>query len=141
VLLSYAWQQGSCFPGAERLQHDLGCGKNQVTRYLLELEDTDLICRRRRGQGKTTLYTLHDPPAAPTVTVPPQPSVADAPKQGAQTPRNGEQNKTQEDQTQQNFNIHYPRPGYRRGDHPRWRPPHQAARSPLAPLMMMLLCS
>ena len=60
---SYAWQRGSCFPGAERLQHDLGCGMNQVTRYLQELEGAGLVTRRRRGQGKTTLYTLHDPPA------------------------------------------------------------------------------
>ncbi len=52
VLLSYAWQQGSCFPGTERLQHDLGCGKNQVTRYLQELEDAGLVSRRRRGQGR-----------------------------------------------------------------------------------------
>ena len=45
VLLSYAWQQGSCFPGYTRLQHDLGCGINQVTRYLRELEDAGLITR------------------------------------------------------------------------------------------------
>jgi hypothetical protein len=91
VLLSYAWQQGSCFPGAERLQHDLGCGKNQVTRYLQELEDAGLVSRRRRGQGKTTLYTLHEPPAAPAApSLLTQPSVPDAPKQGIKTPRNGE---------------------------------------------------
>ena len=64
VLLSYAWQRGSCFPGYERLQADLGCGINQVTKYLRELEGAGLVTRRRRGQGKTTLYTLHDPPAA-----------------------------------------------------------------------------
>src|SRR5262245_15198865 len=65
VLLSYAWQAGSCFPGYERLQHDLGCGVNQVTKYLRELEGAGLVTRRKRGQGKTTLYTLHDPPASP----------------------------------------------------------------------------
>jgi hypothetical protein len=91
VLLSYAWQQGSCFPGAERLQHDLGCGKNQVTRYLQELEAAGLVSRRRRGQGKTTVYTLHDPPAAPTPNG--QAAVhaaADSPEQGVQRPRSGE---------------------------------------------------
>jgi hypothetical protein len=67
VLLSYAWQQGSCFPGYARLQHALGCGINQVTRYLRELEDAGLITRRRRGLGKTTVYTLHDPPAPPKI--------------------------------------------------------------------------
>ena len=65
VLLSYAWQQGSCFPGYARLQADLGCGINQVTKYLRELETSGLVTRRRRGLGKTTLYTLHDPPAPP----------------------------------------------------------------------------
>jgi Helix-turn-helix domain len=65
VLLSYAWQRGSCFPGYERLQHDLGCGVNQVTKYLRELVGAGLVTRRKRGQGKTTLYTLHDPPAPP----------------------------------------------------------------------------
>ena len=65
VLLSYAWQAGSCFPGYARLQADLGCGINQVTKYLRELEGAGLVTRRRRGLGKTTLYTLHDPPGAP----------------------------------------------------------------------------
>jgi Helix-turn-helix domain len=94
VLLSYAWQRGSCFPGAERLQADLGCGKNQVTRYLQELEHAGLLSRRRRGQGKTTVYTLHDPPGPPTAPTatgqaarPPSP---DSPQEGAQTPQIGE---------------------------------------------------
>jgi Helix-turn-helix domain len=65
VLLSYAWQQGSCFPGYARLQADLGCGINQVTKYLRELEGARLVTRRRRGLGKTTVYTLHDPPTPP----------------------------------------------------------------------------
>src|SRR5215207_7341072 len=70
VLLSYAWQRGRCFPGYERLQHDLGCGVNQVTKYLRELEGAGLVTRRRRGLGKTTLYTLHDPPPPPKVESP-----------------------------------------------------------------------
>src|SRR5215204_7571391 len=71
VLLSYAWQRGSCFPGAERLQHDLGCGVNQVTKYLRELEGAGLVTRRKRGQGKTTRYTLYDAPAPPTASAAP----------------------------------------------------------------------
>jgi hypothetical protein len=62
VLLSYAWQESSCFPGYERLQRDLGCGKNQVTKYMRELEDARLISRHRRGLGRTNLYTIHDLP-------------------------------------------------------------------------------
>jgi len=85
VLLSYACQAGSCFPGAERLQHDLGCGKNQVTRYLQELEVAGLVTRQRRGQGKTTRYTLHDVQAVATAAA----TAADSPEAGIQTPRNG----------------------------------------------------
>jgi hypothetical protein len=69
VLLSYAWQQGSCFPGYERLQHDLQCSVNSVTKWMQELEGVRLVTRRKRGQGKTTVYTLLDPPAPPPGTV------------------------------------------------------------------------
>src|SRR5215218_4009139 len=65
VLLSYAWQAGSCFPGYERLQHDLQCSVNSVTKWMQELEGAGLVTRRKRGQGKTTRYTLHEPPAPP----------------------------------------------------------------------------
>jgi hypothetical protein len=65
VLLSYAWQQSQCFPSHQRLQADLGCGINQVTKYLRELEDAGLVTRRRRGLGHTTVYTLHDAPQPP----------------------------------------------------------------------------
>ena len=61
VLLSYAWQRGRCFPGYERLQHDLGCGVNQVTKYLRELEGAGLVTRRKRGPGQD--HALH--PARP----------------------------------------------------------------------------
>jgi hypothetical protein len=64
VLLAYAWQAGSCFPGADRLQEDLGCSINSVTKYLHELRLVGLLTIQRRGQGKTNVYTLHDPPAA-----------------------------------------------------------------------------
>ncbi len=65
MLLAYAWQAGNCFPGAERLKEDLQCGINQITRYLQELERAGLITVRRRGQGKTNVYTLHDLPSGP----------------------------------------------------------------------------
>ncbi len=85
VLLSYAWQAGSCFPGYARLQADLGCGINQVTTYLREREGAGLVTRRRRGLGKTTLYTLHDPQDAVGPTSP----AADPPEAGIRTPRTG----------------------------------------------------
>jgi hypothetical protein len=51
VLLSYAWQQSSCFPSHRRLQADLGCGVNQVTKYLRELEAAGLMERRELPGG------------------------------------------------------------------------------------------
>jgi hypothetical protein len=81
VLLSYAWQQGSCFPGYARLQADLQCSVNSVTKWMQELQGARLVTRRRRGQGKTTVYTLHDPPAPP-------PGLGIAPP--AQTPKSCE---------------------------------------------------
>ena len=68
VLADYARQDGHCFPGTERLRADLGCGHNQLARALRELEAAGLITRRRRGPGRTTLYTL-----------PPLPRFASAP--------------------------------------------------------------
>ncbi len=167
VLLSYAWQHGSCFPGSERLQADLGCGKNQVTRYMQELERTGLITRRRRGLGKTTVYTLHDPPAPQASphgqaagppsggsrqegdqsprsgeTRVPAPGRPESPIWGNRAPRSGEQNKTQGKETQENINQQQWGPRrYRPIHEPRWRPPPPTPRNPPAPLMMMFLSS
>jgi hypothetical protein len=58
VLLSYAWQTNQCFPGYDRLQADLQCGRPQLAKYLRELRDYGLIQLQRRGRGQTTLYTL-----------------------------------------------------------------------------------
>ena len=57
-LLSYAWQEGSCFPGQERLAQDLGIGTRSVSRYLKELQRSGLLEVRRRGLGKTNIYVL-----------------------------------------------------------------------------------
>lgn len=57
-LLSYAWQEGSCFPGQARLAHDLGVGQRSVIRYLKELQAIGLLQVQRRGLGKTNLYIL-----------------------------------------------------------------------------------
>src|SRR5688500_7500864 len=58
VLLSYAWQEGSCFPGQERMALDMGCAKRSIVRYLQELQDAGLVVIKRRGLGQTNLYTL-----------------------------------------------------------------------------------
>ncbi len=60
ILLSYAWQTDSCFPGYDRLMEDMQCGRPQVAKYIKELKDVGLIEVRRRGQGLTSIYTLKD---------------------------------------------------------------------------------
>jgi hypothetical protein len=92
VLLSYAWQQGSCFPGYERLQQDLQCSVNSVTKWMQELQGARLVTRRKRGQGKTTLYTLHDPPAPPpgldTAPAAQTPKICESDAPPGQSPKN-----------------------------------------------------
>lgn len=58
VLLSYAWQDKSCFPGHDRMATDMGCSVRSVVNYLHELEEDGIIEIQRRGQGKTNIYTL-----------------------------------------------------------------------------------
>ncbi len=65
VLLSYAWQKGSCFPGYDTLMEDLQCGRPQLAKYIKELRESGLIEVQRRGQGKTSIYTIKDLPADP----------------------------------------------------------------------------
>jgi hypothetical protein len=65
VLLSYAWQQGSCFPGQDTLAADMGAGRRSVVRYLQELQDAELLHIRRRGLGRTNIYVLPRFPQRP----------------------------------------------------------------------------
>src|SRR3954463_10341643 len=58
ALLSYAWQQGSCYPGQATLADDIGVGQRSVVRYMKELQDSGLLDVKRRGLGRTNLYTL-----------------------------------------------------------------------------------
>ena len=58
ALLSYAWQQDSCFPGQERLATELGLSVRTVRRAIRELQDCGLLRVTQRGQGKTNVYTL-----------------------------------------------------------------------------------
>jgi hypothetical protein len=58
VLLSYAWQEKSCFPGQIRMGRDLGCSVRSVQTYLKELQDLGIVSVTRRGLTKTNVYTL-----------------------------------------------------------------------------------
>ena len=70
LLLSYAWQEGSCFPGQDQLAKDLSVERKAVIRYLKELKDKQIIQVVRRGMGKTNVYIL--------------PRLSDVPKMGHQ---------------------------------------------------------
>jgi biotin operon repressor len=59
MFLSYAWNNDSCFPGQERLAHDMGMSRTRVTEFIGELERAGFITIQRRGQGKTNIYTIH----------------------------------------------------------------------------------
>lgn len=60
ILLGYAWQEGRCFPGYHRLCEDMQASENAVRKYMRELEAVNLLRQRRRGLGKTNIYTLLD---------------------------------------------------------------------------------
>jgi hypothetical protein len=60
VLLSYAWQEDSCFPGQDRMAGDLGVTRKAVSGYLQELKRNEYISWERRGLGKTNVYYILD---------------------------------------------------------------------------------
>ena len=59
MLLSYAWQNDSCFPGQERLATDLGLAERSVRRHLKSLEKHGLLTIKRQGFGLTNIYELN----------------------------------------------------------------------------------
>jgi biotin operon repressor len=60
VLLSYAWQEDSCFPGQTKMGKDLGSSRQMVNGYLQELKKAGYIDWKRRGLGKTNVYYVLD---------------------------------------------------------------------------------
>src|ERR1041384_8258858 len=52
MFLSYAWNNGSCFPGQERLAADVRMSRPRVTHFISELKNAGLITIKRRGLGK-----------------------------------------------------------------------------------------
>ena len=58
MLLGYAWEKDRCFPGQEKLAEDLGISRDSVIKGIKELEDKGYLESKRRGLGKTNLYTL-----------------------------------------------------------------------------------
>ncbi len=58
MFLHYAWHNDSCFPGRERLAHDMGMSQSRVSEFIKELAAAGLIEIKRRGMGKTNLYKI-----------------------------------------------------------------------------------
>lgn len=58
MLLSYAWQNESCFPGQETLAKDMGCTRQSANGYLKGLKKKGFIEIRRRGLGQTNIYVV-----------------------------------------------------------------------------------
>ena len=59
MFLSYAWHNDRCFPGQERLAEEMGMSVASVSAFIAELAARGFVTIRRRGQGKTNLYTVH----------------------------------------------------------------------------------
>jgi predicted transcriptional regulator len=58
LLLDYAWQQGSCFPGQRRLASDLDTTDRTIRSALNELRDYGLIDWKQRGLNQTNVYYI-----------------------------------------------------------------------------------
>lgn len=58
LLLSYAWQEGGCWPGQERVSGELGVTKKTLLRLLGKLRKAKLISWKRRGLGLTNVYYI-----------------------------------------------------------------------------------
>lgn len=59
MLLKYAWEKDFCFPGQKKLSEDMGVSERYAHGCIKELEKATLISVKRRGQGRSNLYTLH----------------------------------------------------------------------------------
>ena len=58
MFLSYAWHNDLCFPGQEKLAEAIGVSRQSVGTFIRELEREELVRVKRRGLGKTNLYTI-----------------------------------------------------------------------------------
>ena len=60
VLLSYAWQEDSCFPGQDRMAKDLCTSDRSIRTFLAELKDGGFIDWKRQGLNKPNIYYILD---------------------------------------------------------------------------------
>ncbi len=59
MLLKYAWEKNSSFPGQAQLAEDLGATDRSIRTYLSDLEANGLVEIHRRGLGRPNLYILN----------------------------------------------------------------------------------
>ncbi len=59
MLLKYAREMDACFPGQKRLAQDIGVVERSVRSWLKELAKAELVTVKRRGQGRSNVYTVH----------------------------------------------------------------------------------
>src|SRR5919199_1622680 len=105
LLLGYAWQEQRCFPGYRRLCQEMQASENMVRKYMRELESVRLLSQKRRGLGKTNVYTLSDlrtakievlDPHETAVLKPPKTAVPEPTKTAAPEPKKTAGNKETE---------------------------------------------
>lgn len=60
VLLSYAWQEDSCFPGQARMAQDLGTSDRSIRTFLNELKERGYITWKQQGLNKPNIYYILD---------------------------------------------------------------------------------
>src|SRR5688500_16840120 len=60
VLLSYAWQEDSCFPGQDKMAGDLGGSRQAINGYLIEFKANSYMNWDRRELRKTNIYYILD---------------------------------------------------------------------------------
>lgn len=60
VLLSYAWQEGSCFAGQQRMAKDMGITDRHLRRFLVELRDLGYVLWRKTMPWGTNTYVMVD---------------------------------------------------------------------------------
>lgn len=58
MLLTYAWQDGFCFPAQERLAKDLGVTDRSVRTFLKELRENELITWKQQGLNRPNIYYI-----------------------------------------------------------------------------------
>jgi biotin operon repressor len=59
-LLKYAWQEGSCFAGQEKMAGEMGVSERQLQRYLYELRDCGYIKIERKDNRYNNTYVIVD---------------------------------------------------------------------------------